>query len=922
MKHLTYQALKELWYAFFRQHRHLQIPPVSLVTKDARLLWINSGVAGLKDYFLTLKTPPASRLVNIQNAIRTNDLTLIGKTNRHLTMFEMMGNFAINDYFKPMALKWAWEFLTASKWLHLPKQRLYFTVWENDHFSRDFLQQELQIPASHLLLKSRETNFWDLGVGPCGPNTEIFYDCGEEFDPHRQGLKLLRDDIENDRYLEIWNIVFSEYNNVGNKQYQPLDSKNIDTGAGLERILMILQAKKQLFATDAFLLPRQFLETASQKRFIDLPTSQLTIEQQKSNRAFIIIIDHLRAAIFMLSDLLAAKPQTTFSFQSQRGYVIRRLLRNAFLQLEYLNIRPPFLAQMLDPILKAYQTTYPQLSLQSFKIKTLLEKEEKQILRIWQPKIIKALFNKTSTILPAEAIFNLVTSHGIPLELLETFAFEEGKKLDLKNYYHLFQHHKKISHGKKQSFLHEWTIMTSEQKQPTPFFEHAFNLEGCKVIAFFPHQEWKNHYWVIFDKTPFYAAKGGQVADNGTAIFPHFRANVLDVRLNSYQESLHLLYSPKKPIINSLATLSIDQIKRQATAKNHSATHLLHFLLRQHLGSELQQAGSFNNEDYLRLDFHSLTPKISFSLLNKISQQMKTLIAKAIKPEIIFTTLAEAKKRQALAFFTDRYQNQKVRIVKFGDFSLELCGGTHVYQTSQLEAFLITNCELISRNKWRIYALTGAQTIANFLETWKAKFQTIAELKANSYPSPAFKKLYKQFQTTDLFYEQKTCYQQLLPFLKLIKQKQSHEQITTLIKNYHLPKTACFVVRSQSICFHQVKPLPEISKQGLNFLRHLYDQKLPARALAVLINSDLKKPIHHLFIKLPKASALRNKLLTFLNRFPKQFHYGVRKQSLQGVIKVQPNALQPLLQNLRAFIRNDLFAPDFSKQSSSTDNHK
>ncbi len=915
MKHLTYQALKSCWYAFFRHHNHHQVSAVSLVTKDKSLLWINSGIAGLKDYFLAKKLPPAPRLVNIQNAIRTNDLTLIGQTNRHLTMFEMMGNFAINDYFKPQALKWAWEFLTSAKWLNLPKRRLYFTIWENDHFTRNFLQQELQIPASHLLFKSRQTNFWDLGVGPCGPNSEIFYDCGKAFDPQNQGLKLLQADIENDRYLEIWNIVFSEYNNLGNNQYQPLSSKNIDTGAGLERILMILQAKNQLFATDVFQLPRTFLEEASQIAFLDLPPSQLTIAQQKTNRAFIIIIDHLRAAIFMLSDLLARKNRSVFSFQTERGYVIRRLLRNAFLQLASLRLQPPFLAKMTSSIVQAYQTTYPQLKIHFEVVKNLIEHEEKQIMRIWQPEMVKKLFAKSALVLPATTIFNLVTSHGIPLELLETFAFEEGKKLDLKNYYQLLEQHKKVSHGKQAAFSQPWTMLFSTQNQPTPFFEHAFNLENCKIIAVFPHHQLNNHYWVIFDKTPFYAAKGGQVADHGEAIFATFRANILDVRLNNHQETLHLLYSSKQPVLNHLATLKIDQAKRLATAKNHSATHLLHFLLRKHLGSEVQQAGSFNNEAYLRLDFTVKDRSPSFPVLAKISQEMSELITAAIKPEIIFTTLEKAQKLKALAFFVDRYQTQRVRIVKFGDFSLELCGGTHVYQTKEIEQFLITNCEQISRNKWRIYALTGQQTISTFLTGWESKFNHLTRrLQTDSPPTSAsFRSLYNQFQNATFFYERKTYYAKLLPFLKLISQTQTKTAIATFISNYQLPAVAFLTVNKQQICFYQLPTEAKISEWGLIFLRHLYDQKLTATTLTILLSSHFKPATYHLFIKLPQDQAQRHRLVTFLNRFPEHFHFGVRKQSLQGIIHATPAILTKLLAQLRRFLETKLFATEFSQ---------
>ena len=909
MKYLTYQELKALWYAFFRAYRHKQVKAVSLVTNDRSLLWINSGVAGLKRYFLSQATPPARRLVNIQNAVRTNDLTLIGKTNRHLTLFEMMGNFALNDYFKVEALKWAWEFLTSSQWLNLPKHRFYFTVWEEDQTTIEFLQTTLKIPPNRFFRKGRETNFWDLGVGPCGPNAEIFYDCGPAFDPQQQGITLLKDDIENDRYLEVWNIVFSEFNNVGKNDYQPLMSKNIDTGAGLERLLMICQQTQTLFATDAFTNLRTMLETASNKQYLDRPTCQLSLDQQTTNRAFAILIDHLRAVTFMLTDLLTSKTGSDFSFQTKAGYVVRRLLRNAFLHLATLNLPPPFLANLVPIVVKTYQHDYPLLKTKQATVQALVAKEEAQISKIWQPALLNPIFATAKAEIPGAVIFDLVTSKGIPLELLEAYALKENKLLDLKSYANLLARHRQVSRVQSPQFTQAWTLLTSKQKTPTPFFEHAFNLENCQVIAVFPHQDFQC-YWVIFTKTPFYATKGGQVADQGTALFANFRAQVLDVRTNAYGEVLHLLYSPEKPRPTLFATLSIDQSQRFATAKNHSATHLLHALLRKHCGTDVMQAGSFNNAAYLRLDFHCSKQEIPLAVLATISHEMKGLIAQAIEPEIRHTSLAEAQKQQALAFFKQKYQTNRVRMVRFGNFSLELCGGTHVHRTSDLEQFLITNCTLISRNKWRIYALTGAETVNKFLKTWKLKLtRLVKQLQPFASVFAPLKALLHQVANTDFYLAQKTLYAHLLTFQKRVKVYQTQTMLKTLVTNYKIPAHAFLVIHARTFCFHQIRPFSQHKNLDLTFLRQLYDAKLQQTAAAMLF-LPTSADLYHLFIKLPEIKSWQTAITTFLAQFRAHLHFGVRKQTLQGVFRGKQSDFTVFFAQLRIFCQQQLPTPE------------
>lgn len=902
MKHLTYQALRDLWRKFFEKHDHKWLESHSLLNPDESLLWINSGVAGLKDYFLAIKTPPKPRLVNIQKSVRTNDLTLIGKTNRHLTLFEMMGNFSLGDYFKSSAIKWAWEFLTAFEWLNLDRNKLYFTVWKEDLGTQNILKTELKIDNDHILLKTKKTNFWDLGVGPCGPNMEIFYDLGVDFDPKHQNLQLLIDDIENDRYLEIWNIVFTEYNNIGQNQYLRLKNSNIDTGLGLERILMILQNRQQLFATDIFMPLINFLELNSKKKFTLKANQKLNSSQKLINTSFGIIIDHLRAAVFMLGDLLA-KSNYDFSFQNQHGYIVRRLLRNAFIQLDNLKLKPPFLYQMVDLIVDQFKTFYPVLKQFRIQIKNLILNEERQIIKLWKPTLIAKLIDKDQKNLTGKAIFELVTSRGIPLELIENYALQKELNLDLESYYQHLTIHKKVSHhGNKTAFVDEWSVLKANSSEPTLFLDQSFHIEQCHVLAVFPSKASNNQYWVIFNQTPFYAEKGGQASDTGKAVFPNFSGQILNVQLNHFQQHVHLLASDFKPQVGDVATLIINEKKRLSTAKNHSSTHLLHYLLRKHFGTNLKQSGSFNNDQYLRLDFN-FDGQINLSDLELISQQMADLIAANIQPEIIKTTLANAQKMQVLAFFTDRYQNPIVRIVKFGDFSLELCGGTHVFSTSKIERFLITNFQSISKRKWRIYAITGKTTVDAFLATKNVEFKNLmTTFKPEINTFPKLKSLLKTFQATTFYLIKKSLFQQIQSFNKLIKTSTITKTIQSSLEMYQIPKQDIFLIKKKLFCIHKVDNL---TAGGLNFLRALYDKNLQNYQLVVLIfiNSSTQK--NNLFIKLTDDDIVNQNIIKFLQQ-DSQIKFGIRKNRLQGVISLSTLQITTILKKLKILVI-DLF---------------
>ena len=901
MKYLTYQQLKRLWIKFFQSHQHQFVSAVNLVNPDQSLLWINSGIAGLKNYFLGINQPPSARLVNIQKAVRTNDIGLIGRTNRHLTLFEMLGSFAIADYFKESAIRWAIDFLTNPQWLDLPLKKLYFTVWKADPATLAILQNDLKISPTHILLKTKATNFWDLGVGPCGPNLEIFYDLGPEFDPQNQNINLLVNDIDNDRYLEIWNIVFSQFNNVGQNNYVALAHKNIDTGAGLERLLMIVQERCQLFATDLFVPFLNLLQQKTSQKFHDQTWSKLSKLDQIHNSAFAIIIDHLRAVVFMLTDLYAQ--QTSFNFQSRHGYIVRRLIRRAFVQMQVLQITSPFLAQMVALVVQMHVIDYPELKVYQTRVtKTILD-EETKIHQLWQSTAFtKVLALADQTTLTGQQLFELVTTHGLPLDLIQMLAEQRNIILELPVFYQLFARHQKLSRGrsKAQDFVEQWSVLATTKRQKTKFLASSFYLEQAHVLAVFPTKQ-PQKYWIIFDQTPFYAEKGGQVADTGKAVFNGQETTVIDVQLNNFQQHLHLVVAPFQPEVGALASLAINRQQRLLTTKNHSATHLLHAILREKFGTEIQQTGSFNNHHYLRLDF-TYSGKLTPTKLVGVEQRFKSLIAQKIQPTIRHTTLKEAQQQGALAFFKDRYQNPVVRIVQFGTFSQELCGGTHVRHTGLIEKFLITNYETISQNKHRIYALTDRQTIQQFLTGENTRFtKLIEQLQSFCTTDASLTNLLKEFVQTTHYLSKKTLFLKLAKLPKLLKHQAQLQKLQKFVANYTVPESALFEFNKQQFCFLQVSGIQ--FAQPLLLLRALYDRYFSKLAGTVLIFPNLQQSQHAFFIKLQNRQLVAHIANFLAVNYPDQIKFGHKHTSLQGVMLLPIPQLPIVLEKLRYQLR-------------------
>ncbi|AKX34616.1 alanyl-tRNA synthetase [Spiroplasma litorale] len=719
MKKLSTNQIRDMWIDFFKKKEHHFLEPVSLVpVNDPSLLWINSGVATLKPYFDGRLTPPSPRLTNSQKSIRTNDIENVGVTARHQTMFEMLGNFSIGDYFKKEAITMAWELLTSEKWFGIDKNLLYITVYEEDIEAYDIWTKEIKIEKDHIFKGSRDTNFWDVGQGPCGPNTEIFFDRGVEWDKNNLGTKLLKDDIENDRYIEIWNIVFSQYNNDGNNNYTDLPRKNIDTGAGLERLASIFQNTPTNFETDIFLPTIKELEKLSDNKFKYIYNDYQNIDenQTKINTAFKVIADHIRAVVFAISD-------GVFPSNKDRGYIIRRLIRRSSVYGRKLEIKGSFLHKLVDKVIDSMSYFYPYIIEKKAIVSEVILNEEEKFLNTLNKgyELLESII-KDNKVVSAENALLLFESYGFPIELTTEIANENNVNVDIDKYNELLENVKDLSRKARKAnkaWNKQSPILTS-LKVESEFV--GYEKEECEVkiiYMFVDDKEIKEAnnqtVYVIFDKTPFYAEKGGQAADNGFIIDENNNYfKVIDVQQGPNKQNIHTIIFTDKVKVNQTFKAIIDKDKRFLTMKNHSGTHILQAAIQEVLGKEALQNGSYNDENGFRIDISYKRPPSKDEVM-KIHKVVEREIKNDLKREIIHCSLKEAlDKYNALALFTEKY-DEVVRVIKFGSFSCELCGGTHVNSTKELEDLLIINVESKGSGLYRYTALTSHSTINNYL---------------------------------------------------------------------------------------------------------------------------------------------------------------------------------------------------------------
>ncbi len=708
MKQLTGNQVRQMFLDFMVEHGHMIEPGASLVpVNDPTLLWINSGVAALKKYLDGREKPKCNRICNAQKCIRTNDIENVGKTSRHHTFFEMLGNWSIGDYFKEESLKMSWEFLTSPKWIGFDPNRIYVTVYPDDTESYDIWTKQIGLDPSHIL-KSYD-NYWQIGEGPCGPDSEIYYDRGPEYDPDGIGEKLFFEEMENDRYIEIWNNVFSQYDakeGVDRRDFKELPQKNIDTGMGLERLVAMIQNGETNYDTDLFTPYIKEVEKHTDVKYAD------------NKMAYRVIADHIRTCVFALAD------GATFSNEG-RGYVLRRVLRRAMRYARNLGIEKPFLYEIVDIVCENMKDYYPYLLERKDFVKKLILKEEESFIqtlangeKLLSLEIEKA---KDSGILKGEVIFKLYDTYGFPKEMTIETAEEAGLKCDIDGFNSCMEKQREMARNARdvEESMHNQSEDLLNFNEPFTFTGYEKYSDEGKVVALFKDgkrvETLDEDGDVIFDKSCFYAESGGQCADTGYILNDDIKAFVSDVKKAPNGEFMHHV-KIEKGIIKEGFNLKqeINVVNRLKIKANHSSLHLLQSALRKVLGSHVAQAGSYVCPDYARFDF-SHFEKVNDEQLKEIEKTVNEFINGQYPITTEVLTIDEAKKTGAIALFDEKY-GDTVRVVSMGDVSKEFCGGTHASNTSDLCEFKINYEESIGSGIRRIECMTKMKAYEGFKE--------------------------------------------------------------------------------------------------------------------------------------------------------------------------------------------------------------
>ncbi|PMC28823.1 alanine--tRNA ligase [Lactobacillus iners] len=706
MKKLTSSQVRQMFLDFFKEHGHMVLKSASLIPQDdPTLLWINSGVATMKKYFDGSVVPKNHRITSSQKSIRTNDIENVGKTARHQTFFEMLGNFSVGDYFKEAVIPWAWEFLTSDKWLGLDPDKLYVTVYPKDTDAYRLWHEVVGLPESHIV--QLEDNFWDIGEGPCGPDSEIFYDRGQENNDVAEDDPENFPGGENARYLEIWNIVFSQYNHLANGKYVDQPHKNIDTGMGLERVVSVIQDAPTNFETDLFMpIIKQTEKLSDGKQYNKVAEDDV---------AFKIIADHVRAVSFAIAD--GALPSN-----SGRGYVLRRLIRRADLNGKRLGIKGAFLYKLVGVVGEIMKSHYPEVVDQQAFVEKVIKNEEDRFQETLSSglnlldSLISDAKSAKATKLSGKDAFKLFDTYGFPYELTFEAAQDAGLAVDKEEFDAEMKAQKeraRKARGNLQS-MGSQDITLMNIKDESVFEYHQLQEDHAKLLDIVVDDKLVDQVngeqaTLIFDKTPFYAERGGQVADHGE-IFNQageLVAHVIDVQHAPNDQNLHFVELVLPMQKGEEYVLKVDEQRRRGLKHNHTATHLLHAALRQVLGTHTHQAGSLVEPDYLRFDFTSLEPMTKREIAT-----VERLVNEKIWAEIpVKTTITDQEtglKMGALALFGEKY-HEKVRVVQINDFSIEFCGGTHCENTDQIGMLKIVSESAIGAGMRRIVAVTGQQ---------------------------------------------------------------------------------------------------------------------------------------------------------------------------------------------------------------------
>ena len=723
MQWTSLNDLREKYLSFFESKGHLRLPSYSLVPhNDKSLLLINSGMAPMKKFFTGEEIPPRNRVTTCQKCIRTPDLERVGHTARHGTFFEMLGNFSFGDYFKEEAIAWSWEFLTG--WLEIPADLLWPSIYENDEESYDIWVNKIGVDPAHVVRLGKADNFWEHGSGPCGPCSEIYFDRGIKYGC---GSPDCKPGCDCDRFMEIWNNVFSQFNNDGHGNYTELAQKNIDTGMGLERLACVMQGVDNMFEVDSI---RKVIDKTCEiagKKYGDNAENDISIR---------VVTDHSRSAMFMISDGVIPSNEG-------RGYVLRRIIRRACRHGKLLGINHPFLVDTVTVAIDESFKAYPELDEKRAYILKVIAMEEERFdatvdagLSILSDLIRSAVSFNADTI-SGDDVFKLYDTFGFPIDLTREIAAESNLKIDEAKFLELM-HQQKVRAREARANIGGWDESSKSLLSDLPKTEFTgytdFKSEA-KVIAILTEEGSVNTIsegdcTIVLDRTPFYGEGGGQVGDTGTIYSDKFLGTVYDTRKTD-GVYIHLCTVANGALtVGDKVTADIDDVKRMATCRNHSAAHLLQAALRTVLGNHVEQAGSYVNDDVCRFDFThfaSLTAEEIFKVETLVN--MNILAANDIVT--METDIETAKKNGAMALFGEKY-GSVVRMVKMGNFSTELCGGTHCNNTGKIGLFKIISESSVAAGVRRIEAVTGMGVLNLISSKDKLIASTASELKVQN----------------------------------------------------------------------------------------------------------------------------------------------------------------------------------------------
>ena len=702
--------LREMFLSFFETKGHLRLPSFSLIPQnDASLLLINSGMAPMKPYFKGEQEPPRHRVCTCQKCIRTGDIENIGKTARHGTYFEMLGNFSFGDYFKHEAIAWSWEFLTSPEWVGIDPDRLYPSIYVDDDEAFEIWNKEIGIPAERIFRFGKEDNFWEHGAGPCGPCSEIYYDRGPEYGCGKPDCTV---GCDCDRYMEVWNNVFSQFDNDGEGHYTELKQKNIDTGMGLERLAVVCQGVDSLFDVDTVMN-------------ITHKVSELTGayygKSHKMDVSLRVITDHIRSATFMICDGVLPSNEG-------RGYVLRRLLRRAARHGKLLGVNEPFLYKVIDTVIHENECQYPELREKQSYITKVVKTEEENFaktidagMKIFGDLLAEHKANGETVFSGADA-FKLYDTYGFPVDLTIEMCADEGMIVDEAEFKKLMEE-QRVRARKAREALGDlgWAGQEFGKEVPvTEFVGYDRTESEGTVVALVAEGEICGEVnegmdaIVVLDRTPMYAEMGGQVADQGVMTADGVVFKVNNVLKNKGGKYMHYGKLLKGSIVlGDKLTVSIDTERRKAISRAHSATHLLQSALRLVLGDHVHQAGSLVEPDHLRFDFTHFSA-LTAEEIGQVNTVMADMILEGADIETQVMPFDEAKKLSAMALFGEKY-GDTVRVVKMGDFSMEFCGGTHLDNTAKVGMFVITSEGSVASGVRRIEAITGREVIAKYI---------------------------------------------------------------------------------------------------------------------------------------------------------------------------------------------------------------